>query len=102
MESSTPGRSGTPTTPSRSERPSNVTGSPGSTTVRFGVGTDTLDPEGAVVAEADPGPERTLDLAPFLGEIEQLPPAFSALKVGGRRAYKLARAGETPRATRAA
>ncbi len=66
-------------------------------TVRFGVGTDTLDPLGAVVAERDPGsrPDGIEGAArAFLGEIEQMPPAFSALKVEGRRAYRLAREGK--------
>jgi len=66
-------------------------------TVRFGVATDTLDPEGEVTGARDPGPEpRDLGLERFVGEISQVPPAFSALKVDGRRAYRLARAGETP------
>ena len=69
-------------------------------TVRFGTATDTLDPEGTVVAQADPGPGAPVGLAEalavFLGEREQLPPAYSALKVGGRRAYALARAGREP------
>jgi tRNA pseudouridine55 synthase len=69
-------------------------------TVRFGIATDTLDPEGAELARADPGPERPAALPDvlrrFVGEIEQLPPDFSALKVGGRRAYRLARAGKQP------
>jgi len=64
--------------------------------VRFGWQTDTLDPDGEVVAECDPGPERDLPLARFVGEIEQMPPAYSALKVGGQRAYALARRGEAP------
>jgi len=67
-------------------------------TVRFGTATDTLDPEGAVVARADPGPRAPAGLVPalsrFEGDVEQVPPAYSALKVGGRRAYRLARAGE--------
>ncbi|MHC4137056.1 MAG: tRNA pseudouridine(55) synthase TruB [Planctomycetota bacterium] len=65
-------------------------------TVAFGRETDTLDPEGEVTAEQDPGAARK-DLsavaARFVGEIEQVPPAYSALKVGGRRAYELARVG---------
>jgi len=68
--------------------------------VRFGWETDTLDPEGAVVEEVDPGSEPPgLDeaIGSMVGEVEQLPPAYSALKVDGRRAYKLARAGEQPR-----
>ncbi|MHC4954938.1 MAG: tRNA pseudouridine(55) synthase TruB [Planctomycetota bacterium] len=67
-------------------------------TVRFGWRTDTLDPDGEVVAELDPGraPPDGLDEAvrAFVGEIEQQPPAYSALKVNGRRAYDLARKGE--------
>ena len=65
--------------------------------VRFGVETNTLDPTGEVVAESDPGAEAPDGLADtlsrFLGEIAQVPPAHSALKVGGKRAYVLARAG---------
>ena len=66
-------------------------------TIRFGEETDTLDAEGEVVARSDRRP--TLDevaavLPRFTGPIEQVPPAYSALKVEGKRAYKLARAGE--------
>lgn len=66
-------------------------------TVRFGEETDTLDLEGSVVAQSDVRP--TLEqvgavLARFTGQIEQVPPAYSALKVNGERAYDLARAGE--------
>jgi len=66
-------------------------------TVRFGVETDTLDPTGAVIAKRDPGPRpEGLEAAAqaFLGEIAQVPPAFSALKVDGQRAYDLARRGK--------
>jgi tRNA pseudouridine55 synthase len=66
-------------------------------TIRFGEETDTLDAEGAVVATSDvrPTPEQIEALLPrFTGEIEQVPPAFSALKVGGKPAYARARAGE--------
>lgn len=69
-------------------------------TVRFGWRTDTLDPDGEIVAECDPGgaaPEGLADAAASLtGEIEQQPPAYSALKVRGQRAYDLARRGESP------
>ena len=69
-------------------------------TVRFGRQTDTLDPMGTVVAETDPGSAAPAGLADalraFHGTIEQVPPAYSALKVDGRRAYKLARAGAAP------
>jgi tRNA pseudouridine55 synthase len=67
-------------------------------TVAFGRETDTLDPEGEVTAERDPGavPDDVAAVAArFVGEIEQVPPAYSALKVDGRRAYALARAGES-------
>ena len=66
-------------------------------TVRFGVETDTLDAEGRVVATSDvrPTAEAVAAVLPrFTGEIEQVPPAYSALKVDGARAYDLARAGE--------
>ena len=67
-------------------------------TVRFGSATDTLDPDGAVVAERDPGAAMPPGLAGMLpsGEIEQVPPIYSALRVEGKRAYQLARAGKTP------
>ncbi|GGB49747.1 tRNA pseudouridine(55) synthase TruB [Blastomonas aquatica] len=66
-------------------------------TIAFGVQTDTLDVEGKPVAHSDVRP--TLEqietvLGRFTGPIEQVPPAFSALKVDGKRAYDLARAGE--------
>jgi tRNA pseudouridine55 synthase len=66
-------------------------------TIRFGEETDTLDAEGAVVgtSEVRPSPaqvEKVLER--FTGEIDQVPPVYSALKVEGRRAYDLARAGE--------
>jgi tRNA pseudouridine55 synthase len=67
-------------------------------TVRFGAQTDTLDAEGAVVAESAARPTLAAVeavLPRFTGGIAQVPPAFSALKVDGKRAYDLARAGET-------
>lgn len=66
-------------------------------TIRFGEQTDTLDREGAVIAESDVRPTRAAleaVLAQFTGPIAQVPPAYSALKVDGQRAYDLARAGE--------
>jgi tRNA pseudouridine55 synthase len=66
-------------------------------TLAFGAETDTLDAEGAVVATSDKHPSRAeieSVLPRFTGAIEQVPPAYSALKVAGRRAYALARAGE--------
>lgn len=67
-------------------------------TIRFGEETDTLDLEGAVIATSDVRPSEADVLAilpQFTGPIAQVPPAYSALKVGGERAYDLARAGET-------
>ncbi len=67
-------------------------------TVTFGIETDTLDLEGKSIAESDVRPtvaEVEAILPRFTGPIEQVPPAYSALKVDGERAYDLARAGET-------
>ena len=66
-------------------------------TVAFGVETDTLDLEGKPIAQSDVRPTiAQIDaiLPRFIGAIEQVPPAYSALKVDGERAYDLARAGE--------
>jgi tRNA pseudouridine55 synthase len=66
-------------------------------TVAFGAQTDTLDLEGQVIAESSVRPtmaEIEAVLPRFTGPIEQVPPAYSALKVDGQRAYDLARAGE--------
>lgn len=67
-------------------------------TIRFGFATDTYDAEGM---PAGPQIEPVLTLEqvrtaalPFHGEIEQMPPAFSAKKIGGKPAYKLAREGK--------
>ena len=65
-------------------------------TIRFGVQTSTLDAEGEVVAESNVRPTReALEavLPRFTGPIDQVPPAYSALKIDGERAYDLARAG---------
>jgi tRNA pseudouridine55 synthase len=67
-------------------------------TVRFGAETNTDDAEGRVVETSDRRPARKeieAALADFIGEIAQVPPRFSALKVEGARAYDLAREGET-------
>jgi tRNA pseudouridine55 synthase len=66
--------------------------------IRFGFATDTYDAEGVPV-EPILYPTLTLQQVqsaalPFHGEIEQIPPAFSAKKVGGKTAYKLAREGK--------
>ena len=65
-------------------------------TVCFGASSPTDDRDGELVPSGRPGPTRETAeaaLASFRGPIEQRPPAFSALKVGGRRAYQLARQG---------
>jgi tRNA pseudouridine55 synthase len=67
-------------------------------TLRFGEARSTDDGEGEVVATSDVRPTDEairVALGQFIGEVEQMPPAFSALKIGGQRAYDLARAGET-------
>lgn len=66
-------------------------------TVRLGQATNTDDAEGEVIAESAARPsdaEITAALPAFTGEIMQVPPQFSAVKVEGQRAYKLARDGE--------
>ena len=63
-------------------------------TVRFGTETDTDDAEGKAVAQSDRRPSRAeieIRLPDFTGDIEQVPPRYSALKVDGARAYDLAR-----------
>ncbi|HEY3286572.1 MAG TPA: tRNA pseudouridine(55) synthase TruB [Gemmatimonadaceae bacterium] len=64
-------------------------------TVRFGAETDTEDLGGAVTREAPLPTRAALEAAvpSLLGEIDQVPPAYSAKRVDGRRAYELARAG---------
>jgi tRNA pseudouridine55 synthase len=67
-------------------------------TIRFGAETDTLDNEGRITAEA-PVPEAAgveASLSRFRGRILQVPPAWSALRIGGRRASDLAREGKAP------
>jgi tRNA pseudouridine55 synthase len=67
-------------------------------TICFGAETDTLDPEGVVIANA-PLPSREAvesALAQFCGSIEQAPPAYSAIHIDGERASALARRGDTP------
>ena len=65
--------------------------------VRLGQATNTDDAEGEVIAESDTRPtdDRIKDaLNNFIGDIQQVPPKFSAVKIDGQRAYKLARDGE--------
>lgn len=66
-------------------------------TIRLGQSTTTDDAEGTVLATSDARPETAeieAALAGFRGDIEQVPPQFSAVKVEGERAYDIARAGE--------
>ena len=66
-------------------------------TIAFGTETDGLDAEGTVVASSDVRPtlaQVEAVLPHFTGFIEQVPPAYSAIKIDGQRAYDRARAGE--------
>lgn len=66
-------------------------------TVRWGEARDTDDGEGQVVETSDVRPDKDTIFAcldGFTGHIEQIPPAYSALKLDGKRAYDLARAGD--------
>jgi tRNA pseudouridine55 synthase len=68
-------------------------------TVAWGEARDTDDREGTVTATSDVRPNAAQikkALKQFGGTISQIPPVFSALKVGGRRAYDLARKGDKP------
>ena len=67
-------------------------------TIKWGEETSTDDAEGEVVARSELRPDAAAiraALPAFTGEIMQTPPAFSAIKIDGERAYDLARAGET-------
>jgi tRNA pseudouridine55 synthase len=69
-------------------------------TIRFGFATDTYDADGVAASDAV-RPSLTLEsvravAARFRGEIEQMPPPVSAKKIGGKPAYKIARAGGVP------
>ena len=66
-------------------------------TIRLGEETDTLDAEGQIISTSDARPMRAqieAILPRFTGEIDQVPPTYSALKIGGKAAYARARAGE--------
>ncbi|MBB93365.1 MAG: tRNA pseudouridine(55) synthase TruB [Rhodobacteraceae bacterium] len=66
-------------------------------TIRLGQATNTDDAEGEIIAESAARPsddDIKAALGPFIGEIMQVPPKFSAVKIDGERAYKLARDGE--------
>lgn len=65
--------------------------------VRWGEETDSADCDGTVVAQSAVRPDRAqimTALTDFTGKIDQVPPAFSAIKINGERAYNLARNGE--------
>ncbi|MBJ7253506.1 MAG: tRNA pseudouridine(55) synthase TruB [Sphingomonadaceae bacterium] len=65
-------------------------------TISFGTQTSGLDAEGEIVATSDQRPtlaQVEAALAQFIGPIAQIPPAYSAIKIDGKRAYDLARAG---------
>jgi tRNA pseudouridine55 synthase len=66
-------------------------------TIAWGANTATQDREGVVTARSDTRPEPAAvaeALKSFVGEIQQVPPAYSAIKIDGERAYDLARQGE--------
>lgn len=66
-------------------------------TIEWGASTDSQDKEGEVIARSDVRPSREAIqavLPEFLGDIQQVPPKYSAIKVDGERAYDLAREGE--------
>jgi tRNA pseudouridine55 synthase len=67
-------------------------------TVFFGEETDTLDPEGNVIARAEVPSLKAVEAAleSFRGDILQSPPAYSAKHINGRRSYELAREGKEP------
>nr|WP_303684316.1 tRNA pseudouridine(55) synthase TruB [Brevundimonas naejangsanensis] len=65
-------------------------------TIHWGISTDSIDREGEIIARSEvrPSVEAVAAALPcFVGEIDQTPPAFSAVRVNGERAYDLARAG---------
>jgi tRNA pseudouridine55 synthase len=69
-------------------------------TIRLGQSTDSDDADGEIIGRV-PAPDTSeaellRAIAALTGQISQVPPGISAIKVGGQRAYKLARAGETP------
>ncbi|WP_312814955.1 tRNA pseudouridine(55) synthase TruB [Brevundimonas sp.] len=64
--------------------------------IHWGISTDSIDREGRIIGRSDvrPTPEQVKAALPqFVGDIDQVPPAFSAIRVNGERAYDLAREG---------
>ena len=66
-------------------------------TVKLGTTTDSYDADGEVTSQGDASTVSRVDvdhaLSKYIGDIDQVPPAYSAVKVGGRRAYSVARSG---------
>ena len=65
--------------------------------IQWGKATNTDDSEGEIISESEKIPSRQeiLDVIPaFIGQVKQSPPAYSAIKINGPRAYQLARKGE--------
>ncbi len=65
--------------------------------IQWGKATNTDDSEGEIISESEKIPSRQeiLDVIPaFIGQVKQIPPAYSAIKINGQRAYQLARKGE--------
>ena len=66
--------------------------------LRLGVSTDTQDITGNVIAKCDALPDEAAvreTLCRFIGDIEQIPPMYSAIKIGGKKLYEFARRGES-------
>lgn len=66
--------------------------------LRLGVSTDTQDITGNIVAESAALPDEAAlreAIGRFIGDIEQIPPMYSAIKMGGKKLYELARRGES-------
>lgn len=66
--------------------------------LRLGIATDTQDISGSIISRCDAIPSREAVICAvnsFVGEIDQLPPMYSAIKVGGKKLYELARRGES-------
>ena len=68
-------------------------------TICFGASSTTDDLDGELTPSESPAPEReavAVALGTFVGPLLQQPPVYSAIQVGGRRAYRIARSGEVP------
>lgn len=66
--------------------------------LRLGIATDTQDISGNIITRCDAIPSRETVICAvngFVGQIEQIPPMYSAIKVGGKKLYELARRGES-------